>query len=459
MTPGFSHLDAGTAEEVWRDELAQRQLRPLDAECDVLVVVAAHPDDETLGAGGLLRHAARSGARIVVAIATDGEASHPSSPTHDPATLARRRRDEVREAVGLLAPLAEVLFLGLPDGALDTARTELEDRLEAIFDDLSTEPRRVVVAAPWAGDRHRDHRIAGETASALAADRRFRYLEYPIWAWHWGVPADLPWDRIVALPLTEVERQGKRLALAIHATQIAPLSDAPGDEVLLHAGMLAHFHRAVELFVVPEAAAAREAGLDAAWFEEFYRRNGIDPWGFETRWYEERKRAVLMAALPAAALGDVFEIGCATGLLTRELSARARSVIALDAAGPAVEAVRSRLAGDDRVTVRQGRVPDDWPEGRFDTIVLSEVGYYLSPDDLDRTLAAIEASLVDGGCLVACHWRHPVAEYPQTGDEVHRALRAVSAWEVIVSHVEKDFVLEVFGRRPARSVAETEGLV
>jgi hypothetical protein len=111
------------------------------------------------------------------------------------------------------------------------------------------------------------------------------------------------------------------------------------------------------------------------------------------------------------------------------------------------------------VSVLQGGVPQDWPEGRFDTIVLSEVGYYLSPTDLQRTIALADASLTADGCLVACHWRHPVAEYPQSGDDVHEALRAHAEWESMVLHVERDFVLEVFVRPPAQSVAEREGLL
>ena len=91
--------------------------------------------------------------------------------------------------------------------------------------------------------------------------------------------------------------------------------------------------------------------------------------------------------------------------------------------------------------------------------MLSEVGYYLSPADLARTIHLIEDCLTDDGCLVACHWRHPVAEYPQTGDDVHAALRASTTWETTVRHEEKDFILEVFSRTPARSVAEREGLV
>ncbi|WP_203581474.1 bifunctional PIG-L family deacetylase/class I SAM-dependent methyltransferase [Microbacterium hibisci] len=457
---GFSHLDAGTPETLWRDELARRELDPLDPQFDLLVVVAAHPDDETLGAAGLMRRASETGARVVVIIATDGEASHPRSVTHDRATLARRRRDEVRDAVEVLAPDAELRFLGLPDGGLDRNRGELRERLGATFDQHRwVESSRVLVAVPWSGDRHRDHRVAAEVASTIAGQRRLALLEYPVWGWHWGTPDDLPWERMVALELTAEERRAKRDAVARHLTQIAPLSDRPGDEALLHAGMQEHFDREVEVFVAPAPDDDPEQTLDARWFDEFYRRNGDDPWGFETRWYEERKRALLMAALPSRELGSVFEIGCATGLLTAQLADRAQNVMAMDAATPAATAARSRLEGRRDVAVRQGSVPGDWPDGRFDTIVLSEVGYYLSPDDLQRTCALIEASLSDDGCLVACHWRHPVAEHPQTGDAVHEALRGVAAWETISLHTEKDFVLEVFARRGVQSVAEREGLV
>ena len=460
---GFSHLDAGTAEAVWQEELAHRTVRRLDESFAHLVVVAAHPDDETLGAGGLLRRAAQRGATAVVVVATDGEASHPHSPTCEPSELARARREEVRDAVGLLAPDADVRFLGLPDGGLDRVEAEFAERLDEIVAELSpADGRPVMFAAPWAGDRHRDHRIAAEVTAAVADRRGFALLEYPVWAWHWGGPSDIPWGRMVALNLDDDDRRAKRTALACHATQIAPLSELPGDEVMLHPGMRAHFDRDVELFVAAEPARSDEGprgSLDAQWFDDFYDRNGDDPWGFETRWYERRKRAIAMATLPRAELGDVFELGCSTGLLTRELATRARSVVAMDAAAAAVRAARSRLADRENVTVHQGTVPADWPAGTFETIVLSEVGYYLSATDLQHTIALIGASLADDGCLLACHWRHPVTEYPQTGDAVHEALRAVAEWEAISRHEERDFVLEVFTRRPARSVAEAEGLV
>ena len=88
--------------------------------------------------------------------------------------------------------------------------------------------------------------------------------------------------------------------------------------------------------------------------------------------------------------------------------------------------------------------------------MLSEVGYYLSARDLARTIALIDAAMT--GCVVACHWRHPVDEYPLSGDDVHRALRSVASWQRLALHEEEDFVLEVFCRRPAVSVAHREGL-
>jgi LmbE family N-acetylglucosaminyl deacetylase/SAM-dependent methyltransferase len=464
----FSHLEEGTSEDVWRAEERIRSTPLLDAAIDELVVVAAHPDDETLGAAGLIRRVHSHAGRITVVVATDGEASHPNSMSHTRTDLSAIRRVEVSRAVHALAPGADVRFLGLPDGALRENVPSLEEGLRAVLDAVS---ECALVVAPWSGDGHRDHRVTAEAVARLAAHRRLRHLGYPIWLWHWGLPADVPWDSGVALVLSPGERSIKARALRTHASQTQPLSAAPGDEAIVTASMQAHFERDTELFFVEahgcdgaqaQAGAQAHAGahsrtLPAAFFDDFYARHD-DPWGFETRWYEERKRALLMASLPSKALGRVLEIGCATGSITVELAARADEVLAIDVSQAALEAARRRLAGDPRVTFRRGWVPDDQPSGVFETIVLSEVGYYLSPGDLELTIAGIDAALADDGCLVACHWRHPVAEYPLGGDDVHRALRAVRGWEVLSRHEEEDFVLEVFCRRPAVSVARREGL-
>jgi len=459
MIARFSHLDPGTPEQLWQEELRRREIADFDPTVDLLVIVAAHPDDETLGAAGLMARAARRGTPVIVVVASDGEGSHPDSPTHTPEQLAALRRQETERAVSLAAPGSDLRFLGLPDGELQDHAADLRATLAAVLDDAGAATAgRVLVAAPWSGDGHRDHRIVAEACAAICAPRGIRHVGFPIWAWHWGSVGDVPWSQAKMLPLGEEEVALKRQAIASHTTQIEALSPQPGDEVLLHAGMRSHFERDVEIFLDEREDPAPPDGLDAAWFEAFYDRNGSDPWGFETRWYEQRKRAILLASLPERDLGAVLEVGCATGILTAELAERADRVVAMDAAEAAVQLARERLAADARVTVLRGAAPDDWPEGEFDTIVLSEVGYYLSAADLRRTLHRLVGSLSDRGCVVACHWRHRVAEYPQTGDDVHDALHEEIEWQTLLTHRERDFVLEVFAPHAALSVAQREGL-
>jgi len=451
----FSHLDEGTAEDVWLAALRGRTIAPLDAEVDHLIVVAAHPDDETLGAGGLIRRVHHGGGRVTVVIATDGEASHPQSSSHSAGELAAARRSEAVAALRVLAPDARVCFLSLPDGGLRENAAALEAGLLGVVDALQTSPQRSLIVAPWSGDGHRDHRVTGETVARVAAARNLRHLGYPIWLWHWGQPDDVPWERTVGLALTPGEQSIKSRALRAYATQLRTASDAAGDEAIISERMRAHFTRPIELYCA-ESAVDGET-LSREWFEDFYAARS-DPWGFETRWYEERKRALLMAALPHARLGSVLEIGSATGILTLPLAERADHLIGMDISAEALQRARTRLGDRVDVTLLQGGVPQDWPPGEFDTLVFSEVGYYLSAGDLVRTIELMDAALSDEGCLIACHWRHPVAEYPATGDDVHRALRAHGSWRTLALHEEEDFVLEVFCRPSALSVARQEGL-
>ena len=460
----FSHLDTGTPEEIWRAEQRFGAAPPLEVDVDELVVVAAHPDDETLGAAGLIRRVHGGGGGITIIVATDGEASHPRSRSHTRTDLSSIRRVEVLRAAHTLAPGARVLFLGLPDGELRENSRALESALCAVLDALPATAPRTLVVAPWSGDGHRDHRVTAECVLRVVDQSGVRHLGYPIWLWHWGRPDDVPWEAASALSLTPGERSIKARALRSHVSQTQALSEAPGDEAIVSESMQAHFDRDTELFfresgphapaTEPESAVGT---LPTAFFDDFYARHE-DPWGFETRWYEERKRAILLASLPSQTLGRVLEIGCATGLITRELAPRAESVLALDASAAALAAARERVGDDPGVTLQRGAVPADWPGGEFDTIVLSEVGYYLSSADLERAVDLVESALAADGHLLACHWRHPVAEYPLSGDQVHAALRAVASWETLVRHEEEDFVLEVFCRRPAVSVARREGL-
>lgn len=462
----FDHRDAGTDEAVWTAAL-ETALPALDLDVDRVVVVAAHPDDESLGAAGLLTTAAARGIAIDLIVVTDGEASHPDSPTHSPATLGLIRRRELVEAARIVGLRGAPVFLGLPDGGTgeyrDAISAALRDALDRVAED------RVLVLSPWRGDGHHDHRVVGEIVEAVCAARGVRSRAFPIWLWQWGGPDDVPWARAERLALCPDAREAKTRALAAHASQILPLSAAPGDEALLHARMRAHFARDAEVFFAPDPAAAPRphpaavastvAGSVAPdYFDDMYARHD-DPWGFDSRWYEERKRAVLLAALPRRRYRSAFEAGCSTGAVTLALADRCDRVLAVDLADAALAQARRRLAGRENVELRRAMLPGAWPDGTVDLVVLSEVAYYWGDLDLDRGLTASVGSLSPDGHLVACHWRHPVAEYPRSGDSVHDALASRPDLVRLVHHEEEDFVLEVFGRPGARSVAAEAGLV
>jgi hypothetical protein len=124
-----------------------------------------------------------------------------------------------------------------------------------------------------------------------------------------------------------------------------------------------------------------------------------------------------------------------------------------------VRTAAEALAGRTNVDVRRLRVPEEWPDGHFDLVVLSEVGYYLSSGDLHRLVERTAASLEPGGAVLACHWRHHVADYPTTGDAVHRVIDGHPALVTAVRHEEEDFLLDVWTRGAVPSVARREGLV
>jgi SAM-dependent methyltransferase len=202
------------------------------------------------------------------------------------------------------------------------------------------------------------------------------------------------------------------------------------------------------------------ATLDTTYFDELYARSA-DPWEFATRWYEQRKYDLTLAALPRPRYANAFEAGCSIGVFTSMLACRCERLIAADASAEAVRRATERTAQFPHVSVECRRLPEQWPEGSFDLVVLSEIGYYFAAGDLAALIAAASAALEPGGTLVAVHWRHPVADYPLTGDAVHEMLAAAGGIERIAAHTEADFRLDVFQRvpPPARSVAQAAGLV
>lgn len=162
-------------------------------------------------------------------------------------------------------------------------------------------------------------------------------------------------------------------------------------------------------------------GDPAVAFEPIYQREA-DPWRFASSWYERRRYEITIALLPDERYGRAFEPGCSIGELTRRLSERCDSVVSWDASATAVAAARLTCEHRQNVELDVGTVPDRWPAGVFDLMVLSEIGYYVDLQGVARLQNRAIESLRLGGTLIAVHWLGDSADHVLHGDQVHEAL-------------------------------------
>ena len=457
----FSHDDLGTAESAWVSAGIRALPRLEDAVIPRhgghLIVVAAHPDDESLGAAGLIHTALAKGATVHVLICSDGEASHPHSPTHLPDQLAALRRQELDTALRLLldgAPDTGKLswhYLGLPDGDLARYEAAVQSALNAAVDGPAcgevsrADIALTVLAAPYRFDAHTDHDAVGVAAARVASQRHLGLLEFPIWYWHWATPNRQEWRGWRALELGAAARTAKQRALEAHRSQTLPLSPAPGDEVLLGEGFLEHFHRPTETFRWTPPG-LRDSASAARIFDELYRRKA-DPWDYLGSAYEQRKRAVTLASLPREHYAAVIEAGCSIGVLTASLAERCSHLLGIDASQVALDAAGDRVAGIKNVSLLRADLPSGWPDlppGSVDLVVLSEIGYFLGREELQTLLEQAAMSLEPGGHLLLCHWLHPIDGWDLDGQMVHDLCRSLG-WRQLVVHREEDFLLEILG--------------
>jgi LmbE family N-acetylglucosaminyl deacetylase len=196
-------------------------------------VLAAHPDDEVLGTGGMLSLLASAGTRLRLIAVTDGEASHPGH-----GKLIRRRCAERAAALReLSASNAEVIRLGLPDSRLARREPEITALVRPLVTGFD------VCLAPWENDVHADHEAVGRAAAHACP----RLLFYPVWMWHWARPGDprVPWNKAIRIPLPTTVAERKRAALGCFTSQLENRAGELGP--VLEPAFLAHFTRGFEL--------------------------------------------------------------------------------------------------------------------------------------------------------------------------------------------------------------------
>lgn len=424
-----------TDEQAWLPWLAELPGFP-DQPVERVVVLAAHPDDETLGVSGLLQRLHAGGARIDLVVATDGEAAFPDLSAHDRTELRRRRRRELQDSLAI-QELSDVRvhWLGLPDSDLATHRTELAEQLVELVADAE------LCLAPWPGDPHPDHRTVGEVALRVAPITTHRWT-YPIWAWHWLRPQDeqLPRCTAFAHRLDATQRERKAAGIAAFTSQLKP--GPYGQEPILDAATLTHFERDVEVvFRHP-----LRHGAPLSRFEALYD-NAEDPWQVTTSWYERRKQDMVLASLPRQRYDTIVEPACGIGVLTTALAARCDRLIAFDPIPTAIGRCQARTRDLDNVTVELGVLPTSLPTGPVDLVVFSEILYYLSDTDLKTTIDQAVGALRPGGQILAVHWLPWAPEAPRDGRAAHRKLLAHPCLDRRVEHIDEQFLLHVLSRR------------
>lgn len=158
--------------------------------------------------------------------------------------------------------------------------------------------------------------------------------------------------------------------------------------------------------------------LAPEYFEKVYEAKA-DPWDFQTSEYETAKYQATIDSLPNKNYESAFEIGCSIGVLTARLAARCETLLAVDVSEKALEQARNRCRNLPNVSLEKMEIPKDFPSGKFDLIVVSEVGYYLAPADWTKAMEKIQERLSEKGQIILVHWTPFVDDYPQTGDEVH----------------------------------------
>lgn len=203
-----------------------------------VLVVAPHPDDETIGAHALMGRLRRQGVAIRVLVVTDGGASHPGSRRWPHQRLTRERQRETRRAMRPIGVAAgAIAFLGLPDGALPAHGEAAARRIGRA---IRRAPRPLLVVAPASTDDHPDHRVVSAAVSA-ARQAGVRRLSYPVWPAGAALPGARP------MPLTVAERLAKLRAIRNYRTQTGRITDDPngfaltGRQIAAFSGPAEHF--------------------------------------------------------------------------------------------------------------------------------------------------------------------------------------------------------------------------
>lgn len=185
--------------------------------------------------------------------------------------------------------------------------------------------------------------------------------------------------------------------------------------------------------------------LKPEYFEKVYAAKE-DPWDFASSLYEAEKYAATLNTLPREKYGSAFEIGCSIGVLTAQLAERCGKLLSVDVSEKALAQAKQRCQNLPNVRFELLDVSKEFTKEKFDLILVSEVGYYLSRDDWQNLMRKIFDHLTENGQAALVHWTPFVHDYPQTGDEIHDSFAAFAEgkFKLIEEKREEKYRLDVW---------------
>ncbi len=224
------------------------------AKFGTTVVVAPHPDDESLGCGGTIALLRKAGLPVHVIFVSDGTLSHPNSKKYPAEKLRQLRESEALKALKILNVAADdASFMRLKDRSVpNPGEPNFEPAVQQILQILQPlQPDTILVT--WKKDPHPDHRAAWQivNSAALRLKKTPRILQYLIWIWELGKNDDLIVNQLHNFYFSDIKTvfDLKKQAIAAHISQVSSLIDDDPEGFILSPEILAHFDHSDELFI------------------------------------------------------------------------------------------------------------------------------------------------------------------------------------------------------------------
>ena len=216
------------------------------------LVLAPHPDDESLGCGGLLSLLREKNKEVFILFVTDGSASHPTSKKYNAAQLAALRKEEAMQAVEVLnIARSNAFFFNKKDGALPAEGEpnfeQNANQLHLLLMLLSPD----LILVPYEKDPHRDHRATWQMLmhSIKKIHIQFHVLQYVIWLHERGEKEDMPDDNYIRFVDIMQYQLQKQKAIYQHQSQTTRLIDDDPKGFILSAEVLSHFTINKEFYI------------------------------------------------------------------------------------------------------------------------------------------------------------------------------------------------------------------